>query len=105
MTDLDRRALMAAVSAGVALSPGKAQAVLVGRDLVEIDVHLKNGMIRWGGIEEAIWDAIGRIAAQPVSRLLGGTATTQPVYVTYVWPGTNGQETITPRTQAEQAKI
>jgi len=83
----------------------KAQSVLVGRNLFEIDVHLKNGLIRWGGIEEAIWDAIGRIAGQPVSRLLGGTTTTQPVYVTYVWPGTNGQETITPRTQAEQANI
>ncbi len=83
----------------------KAQSVLVGRDLFEIDTHLKNGLIRWGGIEEAIWDAIGRIAGQPVSRLLGGTAATQPVYVTYVWPGTSGQETITPRTQAEQAKI
>ena len=37
---------------------------------------------------------------------LGGSALpTQPVYVTYVWPGTNGQETITPKQQAEQAKI
>jgi L-alanine-DL-glutamate epimerase-like enolase superfamily enzyme len=84
----------------------KAQAVLVGRDLFEIDAHLKNGLIRWGGIEEAIWDAIGRIAGQPISRLLGGTSLpAQPVYLTYVWPGTNGQETITPKQQAEQARI
>lgn len=84
----------------------KAQAVLVDRDLFQIDVHLKNGLIRWGGIEEALWDAIGRIAGQPVSRLLGGAALpTQPVYVTYVWPGTNGQETIAPKQQAEQAKV
>jgi L-alanine-DL-glutamate epimerase-like enolase superfamily enzyme len=41
-----------------------------------------------------------------VSRLLGGAALpTQPVYITYVWPGTHGQESITPKTQAEQAKL
>jgi len=82
------------------------QPVLVGQDLFQIEVHLKRGLIRWGGIEEAIWDAIGRIAGQPVSRLLGGASLpTQPVYLTYVWPGTNGQETITPKAQAEQARI
>ena len=83
-----------------------AQPVLVGQDLFQIETHLKNGLIRWGGIEEAMWDAMGKIAGQPVCRLLGGASlTTQPVYITYVWPGTNGQETITPKSQAEQAKI
>ena len=82
-----------------------AQPVLVGADLFEIENHLKKGLIRWGGIEEAIWDAIGKIAGQPVARLLGGSADHQPVYVTYVWPGTKGQETITPVQQAEQAKV
>jgi L-alanine-DL-glutamate epimerase-like enolase superfamily enzyme len=82
-----------------------AQPVLVSRDLFEIENHLQNGLIRWGGIEEAMWDAIGKIAGQPVARLLGGSALHQPVYVTYVWPGTNGQETITPRQQAEQATV
>ena len=82
-----------------------AQPVLVGQDLFEIENHLKNGLIRWGGIEEAMWDAIGKIAGTPVAHLLGGSAPDQPVYVTYVWPGTNGQETITPKQQAEQAKL
>lgn len=82
-----------------------AQPVLVGRDLFDIENHLKSGLIRWGGIEEAIWDAIGKIADQPVAKLLGGAQLHQPVYLTYVWPGTNGQETITPKHQAEQAKI
>ena len=81
-----------------------AQPVLVGKDIFEIENHLKNGLVRWGGIEEAMWDAIGKIAGTSVARLLGGSALTQPVYVTYVWPGTNGQETITPKQQAEQAK-
>lgn len=82
-----------------------AQPLLVGTDLFEIENHLKKGLIRWGGIEEAIWDAIGKIAGQPVARLLGGSAAHQPVYLTYVWPGTKGQETITPVQQAEQAKV
>ena len=39
-------------------------------------------------IEEAVWDAIGRIAGQPVHRLLGGAkAETLLVYLTYVWLG------------------
>ena len=83
-----------------------AQPVLVGRDLFQMETNLKNGLMKWGGIEEAVWDAIGKIAGQPVSRLLGGASLpTQPVYITYVWPGTNGQETITPKQQAEQASI
>jgi L-alanine-DL-glutamate epimerase-like enolase superfamily enzyme len=83
-----------------------AQPVLVGNDLFQIESNLKNGLMKWGGIEEAVWDAIGKIAGQPVSRLLGGASLpTQPVYITYVWPGTNGQETITPKQQAEQAKV
>ena len=82
-----------------------AQSVLVGRDLFQIETHLRNGLVKWGAIEEAMWDAIGRIAGQPVSRLLGGESRIQPVYITYVWPGTNGQETITPKQQAEQASI
>src|SRR5476649_1826622 len=49
---------------------------------------------------------VNRLGGQPVCRLLGGASpTTQPVYIPYVWPGTNGQETITPKSQAEQAKI
>jgi L-alanine-DL-glutamate epimerase-like enolase superfamily enzyme len=83
-----------------------AQPVLVGGSLFHIESHLKKGLIKWGGIEEAMWDAIGKIAGQPVSRILGGASLpAQPVYLTYVWPGTNGQETITPRQQVEQARI
>ncbi len=84
----------------------QAQPVLVEQDLFQIEVHLKRGLISWGAIEEAMWDAIGKIAGEPVCRLLGGASLPNvPVYITYVWPGTNGQETITPKFQAEQAKI
>lgn len=83
-----------------------AQPVLIGADLFQIERHLAHGLMNWGGIEEAMWDAIGRIAGQPVAHLLGGASLpAQPVYVTYVWPGTHGQETITPREQAAQAVV
>lgn len=83
-----------------------AQPVLIGEDVFQIEKHLRRGLIAWGGIEEALLDAIGKIAGQPISRLLGGASLpTQPVYLTYVWPGTKGQETITPKQQAAQAQI
>jgi len=83
-----------------------AQPVLVGKSIFAIEAHLKNGLIGWGAIEEAMWDAIGRIAGQPVSRLLGGASLpTVPVYTTYVWPGGADQQQVTPKQQAEQATL
>ena len=47
--------------------------VLLGQDLFAIERHLlQHGLIRWGGVEHALWDAIGRIAGRPVFQLLGG---------------------------------
>ena len=34
---------------------------LVWQDLFAVDRHLKAGLGRWGGVEEALWDAIGKI--------------------------------------------
>jgi L-alanine-DL-glutamate epimerase-like enolase superfamily enzyme len=83
-----------------------AQPVLAGNDLFHIEMYLKAGLINWGAIEEAMWDAIGRIAGQPVSRLLGGaTLPTVPVYITYTWPNSNRQNDVTPKRQAEQVPI
>jgi len=83
-----------------------AMTVLAGQDLFAVDVHLKKGLIQWAGIEEAIWDAIGRIAGQPVSRMLGGAKlTTIPVYCTYVWPGAADQSQVAPKVQSEQAAL
>jgi len=60
---------------------------LVGKDLFAIEDHLKAGLVEWGGIEHAIWDAIGKIAGQPVYKLLGGSKTSIRAYLTCVWPG------------------
>lgn len=79
--------------------------VLVGKDLFAVDAHLKNGLIGWGAIEEAIWDAIGRLAGQPVAKLMGGVVDSVPVYVTYVWAGGANQTQVTPKEQGKQAVL
>lgn len=79
------------------------RALLVGQSLHHIEQHLDNGLDKWGGVEHAMWDAIGRLAKQPVYRLLGGAATKVKAYVTCVWPGKADQQHITYREQAEQA--
>ncbi len=84
----------------------EARKVLLGQDLFAVEEHLKKGLLLWTGIEEAIWDAIGRIANQPVSRLLGGAKlATIPVYCTYVWPGAADQSHIAPKEQGKQAVL
>ena len=83
-----------------------AQPVLVGKSPFQIEAHLKNGLLSWGAIEEALWDGIGKTAGQSVSRLLGGASLpTVPVYITRVWPGGANQEQVTPKQQAEQAAL
>jgi L-alanine-DL-glutamate epimerase-like enolase superfamily enzyme len=79
------------------------RALLVGADLHAIEQHLDNGLEKWGGVEHALWDAIGRIAKQPVHRLLGGASEKVKAYVTCVWTGRLDQQHVTYAEQAEQA--
>ena len=76
---------------------------LVGQDLFAIDQHLKAGLDRWGGVEEALWDAIGKIAGQPVARLLGGARSRLKVYLTCVWRGKADQSQVSYQQQADMA--
>ena len=64
---------------------------LVGQDLFAVERHLKAGLGQWGGLEHAIWDAIGKVAGQPVYRLLGGSKPRLKVYLTCVWKGNTDQ--------------
>jgi D-galactarolactone cycloisomerase len=80
-----------------------ANEALIGQDLFALEQHLKKGLIYWTSVEEAIWDAIGKIAGQPVSRLLGAKSTSIPVYFTYVWPGDPTQDHVPFKDQAAQA--
>ena len=79
------------------------QAALMGKDLFNIEAHLKNGLAEWGGVEHAIWDAIGKIAGQPVSKLLGGNRSSVKVYLTTVWQGKQDQSDVSYDAQAEMA--
>src|SRR5690242_11599552 len=52
-------------------APGEAEAaqsLLAGADLFAVDVHVKRGL--GPAAEEAVWDAIGKIAGQPLCRLM-----------------------------------
>src|SRR5207302_5086875 len=64
--------------------------------------HLRRGLIQWGGVEHAVWDAIGKIAGQPVAKLLGGSADRVKAYVTCVWKGNLDQSQVP---YAEQARM
>lgn len=75
----------------------------VGRDLFVLEAHLKAGLARWGALEHAFWDAIGRIAGQPVYRLLGGGKARLKVYLTAVWRGKPDQSDTPWEVQAKAA--
>lgn len=77
--------------------------LVVGQDLFLVDELLRAGLGRWGGVEHAIWDAIGRIAGQPVYKLLGGGAEKVKAYLTCVWKGKHDQSHVSYREQADMA--
>ena len=77
--------------------------VLVGQDLFAVERHLRHGLVQWGGVEHAVWDAIGKVAGQPVSRLLGGAASRVKAYVTCVWKGKPDQSHVRFDEQARMA--
>lgn len=81
-----------------------AAALLVGKNLFAVDAYLSRGLLNWPAVEEAMWDAIGRVAGQPLCRLMGGAKLdTMPVYLTYVWPVPEDQ--VPPAAQADQARL
>ena len=76
---------------------------LLGKDLFAMEQHLMAGLDRWDGFEHALWDAIGKIAGQPVSRLLGGERKSLKLYLTTVWRGNPDQSHVSYDEQAEMA--
>jgi L-alanine-DL-glutamate epimerase-like enolase superfamily enzyme len=79
------------------------RAALVGKDLFAVEEHLRYGLARWAGVEHAMWDAIGKIANQPVYKLLGGARNSVRVYLTTVWRGRPDQSGISYDEQAHMA--
>jgi D-galactarolactone cycloisomerase len=81
----------------------EVRTLLLGQDLFAIERHLQHGLIRWGGVEHALWDAIGKIAGRPVFQLLGGKADRVKAYVTCVWKGKLDQSHVAYEDQAAMA--
>jgi D-galactarolactone cycloisomerase len=81
----------------------EVQKSLTGHDLFNVEDHLRRGVHTWGGVEHAVWDAIGRIGKQPVYKLLGGSRSSLRVYLTTVWPGKADQSHVSYDAQAEMA--
>jgi L-alanine-DL-glutamate epimerase-like enolase superfamily enzyme len=77
--------------------------ILAGKDLFAIEQHLRGGLTRFGGVEHAVWDAIGKIAGQPVYRLLGGSKTSVKAYLTCVWQGNPDQSQVPFKQQVDMA--
>ena len=78
--------------------------ILIGADLFAMEQHLQRGLLYEGVLEEALWDTIGRVAGQPVYRLLGGSKTSIPVYITAVWQGGMDQSQVPIKDQAVYAQ-
>ena len=79
------------------------RAMLAGKDLFNLDAHLRAGLTRFGGTEHAVWDAIGRIAGQPVYKLLGSPRDRMHAYLTCVWKGPADQAHVPPQDQVAMA--
>ena len=76
---------------------------LVGADLFNVNVQLQNGLWKWGGVEHAVWDAIGKIANRPVYQLLGGASDRVTAYLTCVWKGAADQSQVSFDEQVDMA--
>lgn len=86
------------------VSFGQIRDALIGSDLFAMEQHLQKGVLYYGVLEEALWDAIGRTVGQPIFRLLGGSKTSIPVYITAVWPGPMDQSQVPIKDQAVYAR-
>lgn len=82
---------------------GAVKEVLIGKDLFNVDGQLREGLWRWGGVEHAVWDAIGKVAGQPVYKLLGGPKDRVKAYLTCVWPGPADQQQVPFQDQVKMA--
>lgn len=81
----------------------EVKSVLVGKDLFNVDTQVHDGLGRWGGVEHAVWDAIGKIANQPVYKLLGGARDRVTAYLTCVWKGNADQQQVSFQQQVDMA--
>jgi L-alanine-DL-glutamate epimerase-like enolase superfamily enzyme len=77
--------------------------MLIGADLFNVEGMLQRGLHRYAGVEHAVWDAIGRIANQPVYKLLAGPRDRLKAYLTCVWSGPADQSHVPAKDQVAMA--
>jgi L-alanine-DL-glutamate epimerase-like enolase superfamily enzyme len=77
--------------------------MLAGADLFNVERMLQRGLNRYAGVEHAVWDAIGRIANQPVYKLLAGSRDRLKAYLTCVWSGPADQSHVAAKDQVAMA--
>ncbi len=77
--------------------------MLIGADVFDVEGMLRRGLNRYGGVEHAVWDAIGRIANQPVYKLLAGPRDRLKAYLTCVWSGPADQSHVPAKDQVAMA--
>lgn len=82
---------------------GRVRNVLVGKDLFNVNAQLQDGLWQWGGVEHAVWDAIGKIANRPVYQLLAGGNDRVTAYLTCVWKGAADQQQVSFQEQVDMA--
>jgi D-galactarolactone cycloisomerase len=81
----------------------RVKQLLAGKDLFAVEQHVHDGLYHWGGVEHALWDAIGKVAGQPVYKLLGGNQSSVKAYLTCVWKGNPDQSQVSYKDQAAMA--
>lgn len=79
------------------------RSILIGVDLFNVEGMLQRGLNRYAGVEHSVWDAIGRIANQPVYKLLAGPRDRLKAYLTCVWSGPADQSHVPPKDQVAMA--
>lgn len=77
--------------------------LVTGKDLFNVEGLLRLGLNRQAGVEHAVWDAIGKIANQPVYKLLAGPRDRLKAYLTCVWAGPADQSQVPPKDQVAMA--
>ncbi|HWD98504.1 MAG TPA: mandelate racemase/muconate lactonizing enzyme family protein, partial [Bryobacteraceae bacterium] len=77
--------------------------MLAGADLFNVEGMLRRGLNRYAGVEHAVWDAIGRIANQPVYKLFAGPRDRLKAYLTCVWSGPADQSHVPAKDQVAMA--
>jgi len=80
-----------------------AKEAIAGKDLFNVTSQLQAGLWKSGGVEHAVWDAVGKIANRPVYQLLGGNKDRVPAYLTCVWQGPADQQQVSFKQQVDMA--